>query len=112
MKFGAWYPLADAARHAPRAPGVFQVRLAEGLLDYPRGKSAMLHYAAADDVAAAALAFAAAHPGAPWWCRHTVEPEALATAEARALADRLVRDFRVRFGEAPALPPGVEGAAP
>lgn len=104
MKFGRWYPLADAAQLAPGAPGVFQVRIAEGLIDYPRGKSAMIHYAAADDVRAAATAFAAAHPGAPWWCRHTVEPEALAATTAVALAERLVRDFTTRFGQAPAVP--------
>jgi hypothetical protein len=104
VKFGSWYPLADAARHAPGAPGVFQVRLAEGLIDYPRGKSAMLHYAAADDVRAAAAAFAADHPQAPWWCRHTIEPEALAPGDATALVERLLRDFLVRFGRAPAVP--------
>lgn len=107
MKFGRWYPLADAARLAPGGPGVFQVRFAEGLVDYPRGKSAMVHYQAARDVRAAAATFAADHPEATaaWWCRHTIEPDAMAPDEALALADRLVRDFTVRFGRAPA-PPG------
>ncbi len=104
MKFGPWYPLADVARRAPDAPGVFQVRVAEGLVDYPRGKSAMIHYAAADDVRAAAAAFAARHPEAPWWCRHTIEPESLAPADAAALAARLLRDFTARFGVAPSIP--------
>jgi hypothetical protein len=101
VKFGRWYPLADAARLAPGGPGVFQVRVAEGLVDYPRGKSAMVHYEAAEDVCAAAVAFAARHPEQPWWCRHTIEPETLAPADAAALADRLRRDFAVRFGREP-----------
>jgi hypothetical protein len=104
MKFGAWYPLAEAARNAPAGPGVFQVRVAEGLVDYPRGKSAMIHYEAALDVRAAAADFASRHVGAPWWCRHTIEPEALAPADAEALAARLLRDFTTRFGRAPAIP--------
>lgn len=104
VKFGRWYPLADAARLAPRGPGVFQVRVAEGLVDYPRGKSAMVHYQAADDVRTAAAAFAAAHPDQLLWFRHTIEPEILAAADATALAARLVRDFAVRFGREPSLP--------
>ncbi len=104
MKFGSWYPLADAAHHAVAAPGVFQVRVATGLVDYPRGKSAMVHYGAAADVRAAAAAFAARHRDAPWWCRHTIEPDALAAAEATALFDRLVRDFTARFGCPPRVP--------
>lgn len=104
MKFGSWYPLADAVAHAPPAPGVLQVRVAEGLIDYPRGKSAMIHYEAALDVRAAAATLAGAHPGAPWWCRHTIEPASLAPADAHALAARLLRDFTVRFGSPPVLP--------
>jgi hypothetical protein len=110
VKFGRWYPLADAARLAPGAPGVFQVRVAEGLVEYPRGKSAMVHYEAAGDVRAAAAAFAARFAGEPWWCRHTIEPEALAPDDARALGERLVRDFAARFGREPAPPAGA-GAA-
>ena len=104
MKFGSWYPLAEAAQLAPAAPGVFQVRVAEGLVEYPRGKSAMIHYGFAEDVRAAAAAFAAAHPGVAWWCRHTIEPEALAPEDAQALAAKLLRDFTVRFGTPPSLP--------
>lgn len=104
MKFGSWYPLAEAGDNAPPAPGVLQVRVADGLVDYPRGKSAMIHYEAALDVRATATRLAAAHPGAPWWCRHTVEPAALAPAEAEALAAKLLRDFTARFGREPSFP--------
>lgn len=53
MEFGQWYPLTAAEAHAPAGPGVL-VRVRTGLVEYPRGKSAMVHYQAADDVRAAA----------------------------------------------------------
>lgn len=101
MKFGPWYPLGEASAHAPAARGVLQVRVEAGLLDYPTGKSAMVHYELADDVRAAAVAFAAARGAAGLLARHTIE---LGDADADALPAlhaRLVRDFRRRFGVAP-----------
>lgn len=105
MNFCPWYALADAGEHAPATPGVFQVRLGHGLLDYPRGKSAMVHYARAEDVRAAAQAFAAAHPGVDWLCRHAVE----LTARERVLGldgafEALLGSFVQRFGTPPRLP--------
>jgi hypothetical protein len=105
VRFGPWYRLADAARHAPAGPGVFQVRLEDGLVDYPTGKSAMVHYAAADDLLAATTAFAAAHADRSWLCRHTIEMTAADQATAPAHCDRLVRDFTARFGVAPRFEP-------
>jgi hypothetical protein len=111
VKFGRWYPLVDAASQAPGGPGVFQVRVADGLLDYPRGKSAMVHYEAAADVRAAAVAFAARHRDRDWLCRHTIEMTADEAAGADGLAARLVRDFATRFGQPPTVPsvPAAEG---
>lgn len=98
MQFGRWYPLAHAGDHAPAGPGVLQVRTRVGLCDYPRGKSAMVHYQAAPDVRAAACAIAAAHPDADWLCRHVED------AGAESLAAKLIRDFTTRFGTPPAVP--------
>lgn len=101
MRFGLWYPLAEAADHAPAEPGILQLRLASGLLDYPRGKSAMVHYAYEADTRAAALALAAAH-ATGFVCRHLIEfPDAteLGTFYAK-LRDEFVR----RFGAPPAFP--------
>ncbi|MEZ4403960.1 MAG: hypothetical protein R3B06_28305 [Kofleriaceae bacterium] len=103
MEFGRWYPLADAATHAPGAPGVLQVRVRVGLIDYPRGKSAMVHYQAAADLRAAAVAIARAHPDADWLCRH-LRVHAGDAAAAAALAARLMRDFTGRFGRPPGPP--------
>jgi hypothetical protein len=108
VRFCPWYPLPEADGHAPASAGVFQVRVADGLLDYPTGKSAMIHYEAAGDVRAAIGEFRAAIGGraAGWLCRHTVEmtaDEATGSA-AVAFCQRLVREFTARFGVAPRLP--------
>jgi hypothetical protein len=44
VRFGPWHPIESAASEAPDGPGVLQTR-ADDLLDYPRGKSAMVLYA-------------------------------------------------------------------
>jgi len=105
MQFGRWYPLEDGARHAPAGPGIFQVRQASGLRDYPTGKSAMVHYERARDLGAAVAAFAAAHPGRGWLCRHTVDLGPEDADDIDALYARLVRDFRARFGATPTPAP-------
>jgi hypothetical protein len=101
MRFCAWYPLDDAAGHAPAERGVLQVRAPE-LLAYPSGKSAMVHYELADDVRTAAVAFARGHGGRGWLCRHTIEVGA--ADDVAAHHARLVRDFATRFGAHPAVP--------
>ena len=101
MRFCPWYPLSEAGRHAPAGRGVLQVRVAAGLLRYPTGQSAMLHYELADDVGAAAARFAAAHPGTDWLARHTVEMTGDDVATLDAFHARLLRDFRARFGAEP-----------
>jgi hypothetical protein len=101
MRFGPWYPLADARDLAPAAEGVLQLRLASGLLDYPRGKSAMVHYEHAPDVRAAALAWAAAHGADGIVCRHLIESDG---AAAPALYAKVVDEFVRRFGSPPRLP--------
>ena len=99
MRFCAWYPLDEAAAHAPAERGVLQVRIGDGLLAYPSGKSAMVHYELADDVRAAAVAFARGHSGRGWLCRHTIEVGA--ADDVAAHHARLVRDFAARFGGRP-----------
>jgi hypothetical protein len=99
MRFGPWYPLADARDLAPAGEGVWQLRLAKGLLDYPRGKSAMVHYEHAPDVRAAAASWAAAHGYEGILCRHLIEidPEGDLAAFCAKLSDEFVR----RFGASP-----------
>lgn len=99
MRFGPWYPLADARDHTPAGEGVLQLRLATGLRDYPRGKSAMLHYEHAPDVRAAATAWAAAHGAEGIVCRHLIETEG--ATDLAAFCAKLADDFVRRFGALP-----------
>jgi hypothetical protein len=99
VKFGPWYPLASAGEHAPAAEGIVQVRLSSGLVDYPRGKSAMLWYGHAADTRAAALALAAAHAGKDLLCRHLIEIED--ATDLVAFCAKLTGEFARRFGTVP-----------
>ena len=104
MRFCPWYPLAEADQHAPPERGLFQVRVANGLRDYPTGKSAMVHYQLVDDVRVAVARFAAAHPATGWLCRHAIELGPRDVVELDAFFERLLRDFRARFGAPPSVP--------
>lgn len=104
MRFGPWYPLDEAARRTPAAAGVFQVRLAGGLLAYPTGRSAMVHYGWSDsDLRAEVLAFAAGRELA-LLCRHAEEMTAAELRYPRAAHDRLREQFIHRFGAPPGTP--------
>ena len=102
VQFCPWYPLAEAADHAPAAEGVLQLRLAQGLLDYPSGKSAMVHYEHAADVRAAAIALASRLAGRDLLCRHL---EIDAPRDVAAIHAKVLGDFVRRFGSPPVLPP-------
>lgn len=104
MRFCPWYPLAEAARHAPAEEGVVQVRIAEGLLEYPTGKSAMVHYAHALDVRSYATDLAASHAGEGLLCRH-LEIEPGETVDAVAFHAKVREEFIRRFGREPSFAP-------
>jgi hypothetical protein len=104
MRFCPWYPLADAAAHAPAAEGVLQVRIAEGLIDYPHGKSAMVHYEHASDVRAAARVLADHHRGRALLCRH-LELEPGERSDPATIHAKVRDEFVRRFGAPPGFPP-------
>jgi len=105
MPFCPWYPLSDAGAHAPAAEGVLQVRIADGLLDYPRGKSAMVHYEHAADVRAAATALARrVGDSGGLLCRH-LELEAGERSDAATIYEKVRDEFVRRFGAPPGFPP-------
>jgi hypothetical protein len=101
VRFCSWYPLADAAAHAPAGEGVLQLRLAEGLRAYPGGKSAMVHYEHAGAVRAAARALASSHAGRGLLCRH-LEIPAGEPVDVAGFHARVLGDFIRRFGAPPA----------
>ena len=106
MRFCHWYAARDIATETPQDSGILQVRQSHGLVDYPGGKSAMVHYACAENMRSEAEAFVAQHVQASqgWWFRHSTE---WSPAE-RARTDRIFRDlverFQARFGTVPTLP--------
>ena len=101
MKFGRWAPLAEAAALAPEKPGVLQIRVSEGVLDYPRGKSAMVHYQAAASLRGAIERLADRWRGRDFLCRTVVQSD---NGAARELVAELSAQFRRRFGDEPRLP--------
>lgn len=103
MRFCPWYPLVDAATHAPGAEGVLQLRLVTGLLDYPTGKSAMVHYEHATNVRASATRLAAAHPQLALLCRH-LEIEGEERVDLAAFHAKVREEFVRRFGAPPMMP--------
>jgi hypothetical protein len=96
LQFTSWYPAEQIAERAPTQPGVYQVR-AEQLLEYPTGRSAMVHYGDAEDLRAAMLAWASEHDFAGARYRHA---DRLARPPKDALATLLAR-FVSRFGAPP-----------
>lgn len=102
MRFGRWYPLAEAALQTPGDEGVLQVRVAEGLIDYPTGKSAMVLYAHAPNLRAVAVALASQHAGRALWCRH-LDLEGERDVDLAAFHGKLLAEFVRRFGRAPSL---------
>jgi hypothetical protein len=102
VRFGRWYPLAEALTQTPADEGVLQVRVVEGLIDYPTGKSAMVLYAHAPDVRAVAVALADRHAGPALWCRH-LDLEGERDVDLAAFHAKLLSEFVRRFGRAPSL---------
>ena len=102
MRFCPWYPLAEAKAHAPAGEGVLQVRVAEGLLDYPTGKSAMVHYEHATDVRAAATRLAAQHPDRALLGRH-LEIDPGEAVDLAAFHAKVHAEFVRRFGSPPSF---------
>lgn len=96
MQFGRWYPLADAGDHTPASEGVLQLRIATGLIEYPRGKSAMVLYAHAPDLRARAQTLAVAHVNRDLLCRHLIEVDA--AIDLAAFCAKLRGEFERRFG--------------
>jgi hypothetical protein len=102
VRFGPWIPLAEAARTAPEHPGVLQARAAE-LRDLPRGKSAMVLYAAS--AAGESLRAFVSGRGATELAlaaeRGALLVRFAATSAPAAELSRLLRLFEERFGAPP-----------
>ena len=111
VNFGGWLPLVDARASAPESPGVLQAR-GDALVAYPRGRSAMLLYAAsrADET----LRGYVGGRGAPAidrareaGARYVRFGGAAAPEHER---DRLLAQFTARFGASPVVNASLGGA--
>ena len=109
MHFSKWFPLTPdgVASQAPKGPAAVQLRAAEGVVDYPTGKSAMVFYFFASTSVADALRThfsdeldAPGHRGyGPLLFRYSDEPSGAAGLQAHLDA------FESRFGRKPWLHP-------
>ena len=103
-RFSRWQPLAEAGA-APDAPGVVQVKIADGLLVYPRGRRAMLWDSASPSISGDIDRARA------WLADRVREADLrvrfLATPTPDRTLARLTARFLARFGAAPgATSPG------
>jgi hypothetical protein len=99
MQFVHWYTLEEAEFHAPTREGVYQLRVAEGLIDYPTGKSAMIRYGAASNLKREVASLSARHQGENWLCRHAID-----VGDPAEFLSTLLARFEKRFGCQPRLP--------
>ncbi len=109
LTFGRWFPYAEAIEHMPEEPGVLQIRREQGLVDFPRGKSAMLRYGAAERSLRGALEELLQEPG-PAAVRQTIDGESrveswlvrwAVSPVPRQHCARLLASFTERFGAPP-----------
>ena len=98
MQFGRWYPLAEAGDHTPEGEGVLQLRVSEGLVEYPRGKSAMVLYAHSPALRETARGLARTHADRDLLCRHLIEVDP--AIDLAAFCAKLRTEFERRFGGA------------
>ena len=106
-QFSSWYRLDDeqVARQAPDQPAAIQVRIADGLLDYPQGHSAMVCYLFATTSARDALRqFFADELDAPGASElGALEFRIFDGRDAREWMTRLMFKFEQTFGTLPRL---------
>ncbi len=128
VQFGAWIPLAtllppEAGAAAPTIPtgaGVFQLRIEQGLLSYPRGRSAMVAYGAGDDLQAALTALLRGPIGeralrlGPLLCRFAIaDPHRTPAEHLVRLHERFVAQFgSLPLAEVATAAPAEDSAAP
>lgn len=99
--FSHWLPLTSATpEEVPDAPGMIQVKLADGLVGYPSGRSAMVLYRAGPSCRDVASALCGELP----WSTRGLSLRYRLTDAPEALLARLHGRFVERFGASPSLP--------
>lgn len=99
--FSHWLPLTTATPdEVPDAPGMVQIKLSSGLVDYPSGRSAMVVYRAGPSCRAVATTLYQELP----WSTLGLALRYRLTDAPEALMARLHGRFVERFGAPPSLP--------
>jgi hypothetical protein len=113
VTFGPWHPLERALAAAPSRPGLLQLR-ADALLAFPRGKSAMVLYAATK-VDETLVEFVEGR-GGPRLARAAACGACLVRFAEAALPEveleRLLQRFTDRFGASPPANAGMDAGVP
>lgn len=103
VRFGPWHPIDGAGAAAPEAPGLLQAR-ADGLVTYPKGRSAMVLYAHSPE-RESLRAFVSSPGGIAGLARAAAARAAFVryaeAANPRAAFERLLETFVERFGAPP-----------
>ncbi len=86
MRFSDWLTFDKIAEQVPKEPGLFQIKIREGLLSYPRGKSAMFYYGYSADLNYGLLKFS-----------QDVLPHLKVGAEVLFARWMAAEDFEIRF---------------
>ena len=99
--FTDWESPAVAASAAPRRPGLFQVRVRDGMVDYPRGRSQLIIFCRADELAGGILAFRKQILSKWEQTEEQVLVRWLHDEESISRHEAVLRDFESEFGSAP-----------
>ena len=86
MRFSDWLTFEEFAEQVPKEPGLFQIKMREGLLSYPRGKSAMFYYGYSEDLNYGLLKFS-----------RDILPPLKMKAETLFARWMAAEDFEIRF---------------
>lgn len=106
LGFSSWYELTEDGleANAPEGKAAVQVRRADGLVDYPSGKSAMVWYGLVDDVAGVLREQFADELQEPGACGYgALEFRYYTGDESRQWIEKVSKRFVQRFGSPPVL---------
>ncbi len=100
-RFTDWETPVVAARAAPQRPGLFQVKVRDGMVDYPRGRSPLIFSCRADQLAGGISAFR--EKILPKWeqSEEQVLVRWLPDEDSISRHEIVLRDFETEYGSQP-----------
>jgi len=100
-RFTEWETPVVAARVAPPRPGLFQVRVRDGMVQYPRGSTPLIFSCRADELAGGISAFR--ETILPMWEQdeEQVMVRWLPDEDSFSRHEAVLRDFETEYGSPP-----------